>query len=206
MSGSRGSGLVSNPSWQPVPWPGHQGHQPSMLAAHADRERAVDVLRAGFAEGRLQQSEYERRIERAYQARTVGELTMLVADLPQGPAPQQQMQMQQPMMGVPRTFLAGASADQREGDRGAGVRCGHVLQCRGLGDPRGDPWPYGAQGDPGAGRVRRRDGGRRAGARVAFRRVLGPAHRRDRRLRGLVATSGAPGVSWLRGICFDHSV
>ncbi|MCX4828769.1 DUF1707 and DUF4190 domain-containing protein [Streptomyces sp. NBC_00006] len=96
---------MSNPSWQPVPWPGHQGHQPSMLAAHADRERAVDVLRAGFAEGRLQQSEYERRIERAYQARTVGELTMLVADLPQGPAPQQQMQMQQPMMGVPRTFL-----------------------------------------------------------------------------------------------------
>ncbi|MFI5657460.1 DUF1707 and DUF4190 domain-containing protein [Streptomyces sp. NPDC051684] len=91
---------MSNPSWQPVPWPGQQGHQPSMLAAHADRERAVDVLRAGFAEGRLQQSEYERRIERAYQARTVGELTMLVADLPQGPAPQQQ-----PMMGVPRTFL-----------------------------------------------------------------------------------------------------
>ncbi|MFF3491115.1 DUF1707 and DUF4190 domain-containing protein [Streptomyces sp. NPDC002795] len=95
---------MSNPSWQPVPWPGHQGHQPSMLAAHADRERAVDVLRAGFAEGRMQQSEYERRIERAYQARTVGELTTLVADLPQGPAPQQQFQQQQ-MMGVPRTFL-----------------------------------------------------------------------------------------------------
>ncbi|MER5440754.1 DUF1707 and DUF4190 domain-containing protein [Streptomyces sp. NPDC002790] len=93
---------MSNPSWQPVPWPGQQGHQPSMLAAHADRERAVDVLRAGFAEGRLQQSEYERRIERAYQARTVGELTTLVADLPQGPAPQQQQQM---MVGVPRTFL-----------------------------------------------------------------------------------------------------
>lgn len=94
---------MSNPSWQPVPWPGQQGHQPSMLAAHADRERAVDVLRAGFAEGRLQQSEYERRIERAYQARTVGELTTLVADLPQGPAPQQQFQQQ--MMGVPQTFL-----------------------------------------------------------------------------------------------------
>ncbi|WP_425830588.1 DUF1707 and DUF4190 domain-containing protein [Streptomyces fractus] len=90
---------MSNPSWQPAPWPGPQGHQPSMLAAHADRERAVDVLRAGFAEGRLQQGEYEKRIERAYQARTVGELAMLVADLPQGPAPQQQM------VGVPRTFL-----------------------------------------------------------------------------------------------------
>ncbi|MGY0492379.1 DUF1707 and DUF4190 domain-containing protein [Streptomyces sp. WG-D5] len=91
---------MSNSSWQPVPWQGPQGQQPSMLAAHADRERAVDVLRAGFAEGRLQQSEYEKRVERAYQARTVGELTMLVADLPQGPAAPQQM-----MTGVPRTFL-----------------------------------------------------------------------------------------------------
>ncbi|MET8470036.1 DUF1707 and DUF4190 domain-containing protein [Streptomyces sp. NPDC006422] len=91
---------MSNSSWQPVPWQGQPGQQPSMLAAHADRERAVDVLRAGFAEGRLPQGEYERRIERAYQARTVGELSMLVADLPQGPMPQQQM-----MAGVPRTFL-----------------------------------------------------------------------------------------------------
>ncbi|MBO1334997.1 DUF1707 and DUF4190 domain-containing protein [Streptomyces sp. VRA16 Mangrove soil] len=76
--------------------------QPSMLAAHADRERAVDVLRAGFAEGRLPQGEYEKRVERAYQARTVGELTMLVADLPQGPTPQQ---MPMPMAHVPPTFL-----------------------------------------------------------------------------------------------------
>ncbi|NEB81109.1 DUF1707 and DUF4190 domain-containing protein [Streptomyces sp. SID14478] len=73
-----------------------------MLAAHADRERAVDVLRAGFAEGRLPQGEYEKRVERAYQARTVGELSTLVADLPQGPVPQQQAY---PMAPVPRTFL-----------------------------------------------------------------------------------------------------
>ncbi|MEV3860267.1 DUF4190 domain-containing protein [Streptomyces sp. NPDC050095] len=72
-----------------------------MLAAHADRERAVDVLRAGFAEGRLPQGEYEKRVERAYQARTVGELSTLVADLPQGPVPQQAY----PVAPVPRTFL-----------------------------------------------------------------------------------------------------
>ncbi|MCQ4211069.1 MULTISPECIES: DUF1707 and DUF4190 domain-containing protein [Streptomyces] len=72
-----------------------------MLAAHADRERAVDVLRAGFAEGRLPQGEYEKRVERAYQARTVGELSQLVADLPQGPVPQQSF----PQAPVPRTFL-----------------------------------------------------------------------------------------------------
>ncbi|MFI7011723.1 DUF1707 and DUF4190 domain-containing protein [Streptomyces sp. NPDC050145] len=75
-----------------------------MLAAHADRERAVDVLRAGFAEGRLPQAEYEKRVERAYQARTVGELSVLVADLPQGPVPQQQMAV--PVAPpVPRTFM-----------------------------------------------------------------------------------------------------
>ncbi|MEU6395111.1 DUF1707 and DUF4190 domain-containing protein [Streptomyces sp. NPDC046939] len=74
-----------------------------MLAAHTDRERAVDVLRAGFAEGRLPQEEYEKRVERAYQARTVGELHVLVADLPQGPVPQQQPM--QTMAPVPRTFL-----------------------------------------------------------------------------------------------------
>ncbi|MFJ8821650.1 DUF1707 and DUF4190 domain-containing protein [Streptomyces sp. NPDC102467] len=98
---------MSHPSWQSAPWPPQHGQQPSMLAAHADRERAVDVLRAGFAEGRMPQGEYEKRVERAYQARTVGELSVLVADLPQGPVPQQQMQMPMPMMGapVPRTFL-----------------------------------------------------------------------------------------------------
>ncbi|NGO10006.1 DUF1707 and DUF4190 domain-containing protein [Streptomyces sp. HC44] len=72
-----------------------------MLASHADRERAVDVLRAGFGEGRLQQAELEKRIARAYEARTVGELALLVADLPQGPMPV-------PFAAgapVPRTFL-----------------------------------------------------------------------------------------------------
>ncbi|MEH0635770.1 DUF1707 and DUF4190 domain-containing protein [Streptomyces bottropensis] len=73
-----------------------------MLAAHADRERAVDVLKAGFSEGRLPQDEYERRVERAYRARTVGELSLLVADLPQGPSGMQSTVMGAP---VPRTFM-----------------------------------------------------------------------------------------------------
>ncbi|MEU2561772.1 DUF1707 and DUF4190 domain-containing protein [Streptomyces longispororuber] len=95
---------MTNPSWQPAPWPGQQG-QPSMLAGHSDRERAVDVLRAGFAEGRLQQDEYERRVERAYGARTVGELGLLVADLPQGPTGFPQQVPQQFAPRVPPTFL-----------------------------------------------------------------------------------------------------
>lgn len=89
------------------PWQGGQPAQPSnqvpaMRASHADRERAVDVLKAGFAEGRLLQPEYEQRITRAYKAQTHAELQMLVADLPQGPVPQAQFVPQRP---VPATFM-----------------------------------------------------------------------------------------------------
>ncbi|MEV0979103.1 DUF1707 and DUF4190 domain-containing protein [Streptomyces sp. NPDC049915] len=77
-------------SQSPYPWqpwqPGQQGWG-VMLASHADRERAVDVLRAGFGEGRMEREEFEERVARAYAARTVGQLASLVADLPQGPVP-----------------------------------------------------------------------------------------------------------------------
>jgi len=60
---------------------------PDMRAANADRERAVDVLKAAFAEGRLDQDEYNDRMGRAYNARTYGELVALTGDLPAGPLP-----------------------------------------------------------------------------------------------------------------------
>ena len=70
---------------------GHGGYQvqmnPAMRAASADRERAVDVLKAGFTEGRLTQDEYNDRMGRAYAARTYGELMALTADLPAGAMP-----------------------------------------------------------------------------------------------------------------------
>jgi len=85
------------PGGYPVPPGGFQvaagGYQmqarmsPAMRAASADRERAVDVLKAGFAEGRLSQDEYNDRMNRAYAARTYGELTALTADLPAGAIP-----------------------------------------------------------------------------------------------------------------------
>jgi hypothetical protein len=58
-----------------------------MRAASADRERTVDVLKAAFAEGRLDQGEYDQRMGAAYESRTYGELEALVADLPAGPLP-----------------------------------------------------------------------------------------------------------------------
>jgi hypothetical protein len=63
---------------------------PAWLAASADRERAVGVLRAGFAERRLTQDELDDRVARAYAARTYGQLWALTADLPAGPLPHPQ--------------------------------------------------------------------------------------------------------------------
>jgi hypothetical protein len=56
-----------------------------MLAAAADRERTMDVLKAAFGEGRLTKEEFEIRASRTMSARTYGELSAVVADLPAGP-------------------------------------------------------------------------------------------------------------------------
>src|SRR4051794_11512639 len=51
-------------------------------ASDAEREAAAGVLRAAAAEGRLETEELEGRLATAYAARTRGELTALLADLP----------------------------------------------------------------------------------------------------------------------------
>lgn len=67
------------------PEPGH-GMLPLeygyMRASTADRERAIDVLKDAFAEGRLTQEEFEQRAGQAFSARTYAELAGLTADLP----------------------------------------------------------------------------------------------------------------------------
>jgi hypothetical protein len=55
-----------------------------MRASSADRERAVDVVKAGFAEGRLTKEEHDDRVCKAYAARTYAELGGVTADLPGG--------------------------------------------------------------------------------------------------------------------------
>jgi hypothetical protein len=61
------------------------GDYSHLRAAQADRERAVDVLKAAFAEGRLDQDEFAERVALAYRSRTYAELAELTADLPVGP-------------------------------------------------------------------------------------------------------------------------
>jgi DUF1707 SHOCT-like domain/Domain of unknown function (DUF4190) len=56
-----------------------------MRASSADRDRAVDVLKAAFAEGRLSRAEYEQRTGLVLRSRTYADLAQLTADLPAGP-------------------------------------------------------------------------------------------------------------------------
>jgi hypothetical protein len=53
-------------------------------ASDADRERAVEVLSAGYAEGRLPKDEYDARVHHAYTVPTRGDLEQVTAQLPGG--------------------------------------------------------------------------------------------------------------------------
>jgi DUF1707 SHOCT-like domain/Domain of unknown function (DUF4190) len=129
--------MPPTPYQMPPGYPAQQaGYQvridPSMRAATADRERAVDVLKAGFAEGRLTQDEYNDRMGRAYAARTYGELAALTADLPAGPLPvwpvaaappagTNSMAIASMVLGVAEFFTMGLTAVPA-------VICGHIAR------------------------------------------------------------------------------
>ena len=123
------------PGGYPVQQPGYQVRaHTSMRASSADRERAVDVLKAGFAEGRLTQDEYNDRMGRAYAARTYGELMALTADLPAGampaawpmavyqpPAPTNSLARAALVLGVAEFFTMGLTAIPA-------IICGHMAK------------------------------------------------------------------------------
>jgi Domain of unknown function (DUF1707) len=56
----------------------------SLRASDADRDAVVDRLREAAGEGRLEPDELEQRVDRALRARTYGDLSALLADLPAG--------------------------------------------------------------------------------------------------------------------------
>ena len=55
---------------------------PDMRAGDADRERLVEQLREHHAAGRLTLDEFDERMQKAYAAKTYGELRTLTRDLP----------------------------------------------------------------------------------------------------------------------------
>jgi len=56
-----------------------------MRASRADRDRALEVIQASFAEGRLTKEELDLRVGQALVSRFFAELMALTADLPVGP-------------------------------------------------------------------------------------------------------------------------
>jgi hypothetical protein len=60
--------------------------RPDLRASDEQRERAAEEIREHFAAGRLDDDELGDRVQAAYDARTVGEIQAVLADLPRLPA------------------------------------------------------------------------------------------------------------------------
>ena len=56
-----------------------------LRASHADREQAIDTLKAAFVQGRLAKSEFDARVGQAFASRTYAELAAVTGDIPVGP-------------------------------------------------------------------------------------------------------------------------
>jgi hypothetical protein len=57
-------------------------YDPNIRASDADRDRTASLLREHLAAGRLTPEEFSERLDRAFSARTVGEIDALLSDLP----------------------------------------------------------------------------------------------------------------------------
>ncbi len=55
---------------------------PPIRASDAGRDQAAEILRAGYAEGRLSRAELDERLTAAYAAKTRADLNDLTSDLP----------------------------------------------------------------------------------------------------------------------------
>jgi Domain of unknown function (DUF1707) len=79
--------VTTPPGPQPEPRPDahrdpHRDPRLDLRVSHDDRERVVERLRQAAGEGRLDIDELEERLERAFAARTYGDLQPLLRDIP----------------------------------------------------------------------------------------------------------------------------
>ena len=61
---------------------GTAGALGQLKTSHADREQAIDVLKAAFVQGRLTKDEFDVRVGQAFASRTYSDLDALTADIP----------------------------------------------------------------------------------------------------------------------------
>lgn len=66
-------------------WTTSATRDPTVRASDADRDAVAEILREQHSEGRLDTDELQERIDRCYEAKTLGELRALLTDLPRGP-------------------------------------------------------------------------------------------------------------------------
>jgi Domain of unknown function (DUF1707) len=59
---------------------------PNLRASDAERDATADRLRQHHTDGRLDQDEFQERLDRCFAAKTVAELAELTRDLPDDPA------------------------------------------------------------------------------------------------------------------------
>ena len=57
-------------------------NDPRIRASDADRDRTAALLREHLAAGRLNDEEFNERLDKTYAAKTLGELDQLLSDLP----------------------------------------------------------------------------------------------------------------------------
>ena len=74
---------MARPGEEMAPGAGGRGR---LRAAHADREQAIEVLKAAFVRGRLTKDEFDARVGQVLASRTYADLTRVTADLPAGVA------------------------------------------------------------------------------------------------------------------------
>lgn len=63
---------------------GTAGALGQLRTSHADREQAIDVLKAAFVQGRLAKDEFDLRVGQVLASRTYADLDALTADIPDG--------------------------------------------------------------------------------------------------------------------------
>ncbi|HEX7995593.1 MAG TPA: DUF1707 domain-containing protein [Streptosporangiaceae bacterium] len=91
MSPQPSPAWMNNPPWSSV-YPSRRrgGFNPDLRVSDAERADVADRLSKHYGEGRLDQAEFNDRMERAMSAKTMGDFAGLFSDLPEITEPGQQ--------------------------------------------------------------------------------------------------------------------
>jgi DUF1707 SHOCT-like domain len=81
-----------------------------MRASHADREQAIEVLKAAFVQDRLDKDEFDARVGQAFASRTYAELAAVTADIPPAPSAPASARTARPPVPARRRPLVRAAA------------------------------------------------------------------------------------------------